>query len=300
MIEPAHADRREHDPVSILAACRRVLADLYENQARDMAEIGEPRLEALYRALAAESGVSMGGAAEAAEGRTPLPAAFQRAQETWVRTPARLRTPYDVWAFAVANETALFEAAVELASQTKDPTVRRAVMTEAHDCLETAARYRGERRTAYHAERLGDEIARFPDIKRIDGGEDLAHVALAIEQWFLTFLDVPRHAGDAVKEAERITRAAIALVADEAEHMPPSKRLERPLRRLTMAKAPPDPEGEAARWLARACLEAERIFDYYDAVFGAANDEALLHLSQRLSAHALSRLQALRAARGAR
>ncbi len=275
---------------------RQALADRYERLAYEMAKFGETKLEAIYRSLVddavpqvAEETKTASGAPSKGAAYVPVPAKAN------LPDVASLSTPYSIWAFAVSNEVQLFEQLVAVNISIESCRLQSALAAEALACLDRAANYRVQRRLAFHAGRLSDEIAQFPDIRRIDTIEDFAHVALAIERYFKRlFENYDGSAGD-ISHIVEASRSAIKYLEPIAKNADISKRLEKPLTRL--ARATSSQFGGAAtdtRRMMQITLEADRIFDYYDRIFETAQDSQITLAAQHLSASILDRLRMLR------
>ena len=275
---------------------RQALAGRYEKLAIEMAKFGQPELETIYRSLAddavqqslpenqADSGKPTNGASY-----VPVPA------NTEITDVASLSTPYTIWAFAVSNELHLFDELVAANVSLDSSHLQSELAVEARACLDRAAKYRAQRRIAFHAGRLSDEIAQFPDIRRIDTVEDFAHVGLAIEHYFQRlFENYDGSAGD-ISDIVEATSTAISYLEPVAQNADISKRLENPLKRL--ARVTSKQVGGIAtdvRRMTQIALEADRIFDYYDRVFETAQDPEVTEASQHLSANVVGRLRILR------
>lgn len=282
--------------LSFVRERRKALAQLYGGLARTMGQVGKTDLEAPFIALAADAGKQANTKPQTAGEKTgaapePIVARGSPGPVTISDFPSQ----YAVWAFAVDNEMALFGDIIDLASRADGPGERAVLMKAAGDCLDRAARYRIERRIAYHALRVSEEIAQFPDIRRIDALEDFVYVALAIERYFCRLLECHDEVGGGIGAIMTATDKIIAGLEPMAQDTHPSRRLDRPLKRLEKIAGRPvgaRPAG-ADNW-ARLAVEAGRIFDYYDQVFETAQDPQVMALSQRLSASAIERLRLLR------
>ncbi len=270
-------------------ALRKAVAVRYEQLAIEMAKIGEPKLETIYRSLAGDAR-QRGALDEGSARSAPKP------ENIDIPEVARLWTPYAVWAFAVSNEIHFFETLASANVPIDSSRLRSALAIEARACLDRAANYRVQRRLAFHAERISEEIAQFPDIRRIDTVEDFAHVALAIERYFRLLVESHEPAASGLGAVAETGESAIAYLEPVARAADMSNRLRNPLKRL--AKVSPSQVGGTVSGdfaLAKIALEADRIFDYYDRVFETAQDQQVVEASQHLSTNALDRLRNLRA-----
>jgi hypothetical protein len=280
---------------------RQALAESYEGLAVEMAKFGETKLEAIYRSLvddavphSALETQSASGAPANGVSYVPVPA------KAGLPDVASLSTPYAIWAFAVSNEVQLFERLVAVNISIDSSLLQSALAAEALACLDRAANYRTQRRLAFHAGRLSDEIAQFPDIRRIDTIEDFAHVALAIEHYFQRlFENYDGSAGD-ISDIVEASGSAISYLEPMAKNAAISKRLENPLKRLArVTSRMVGGTATDAHRMTQIALEADRIFDYYDRVFETAQDLQITRASQHLSASTLDRLRSLRILLGA-
>ncbi len=282
------------DPDALFAVRCRNLADRYDGLAEEMTQIGEWPIEKVLRqlAIAARNEPEIAqchGERDPSEPHTRRLA--DRVGTGEFRTdPADLLSAYAVWAYAVRNEIVLFDELTNLAGQTQQPEHRERLAEFAGRVLDRAAQWRAERRIAFHAERLSAANARFPAVNRIQEYDDLIHVALETETWMQSCLAAVKDLRTGLREARRITEAEVTRLAGEAGYCVASKRLHRQLKRLAAATAEDTP-AMAAEGRVRA--EAERLFDYYDAIFDAATGEDLHAEAQRLSQAALARIRSL-------
>lgn len=278
------------DLASFVLDRRQALADRYELLASEMSKFGEPELESIYQSLAKDA-VHRNTAKTQTNGAAyvPLP------RNVDLPDVASLSTSYSIWAFAVSNELRLLDELTTANISIGDSHMQSALAEEARACLDRAANYREQRRIAFHAERLSDKIAQFPDIRRIDTVEDFAHVALAIEHYFSLLLEgYDGSAGD-ISEIIHASDKAILYLEPIGQSSDVSKRLGNPLKRL--AKVTASQVGGTAtnsRRMTQITLEADRIFDYYDRVFETAQDPEVTTASQLLSNSILDRLRILR------
>jgi len=277
-------------------ARRRNLVSCYERLATEMAKFGESKQETIYRSLADDAErlsisetQSVSGTQKSGTAYVPLPANadFPDVASLW--------TPYTIWAFAVSNEVHLFEELVAANISIVSSHLRSALAVEARACLDRAAKYREQRRIAFHSERLSDESARFPDIRRIDTHQDFAHVALAIERYFQSLLVIYDKTSGDLGDVIDAAGKAISYLEPVVHDATISRRLERPLKRLAkVTSSQTAKSNEATCGIMKIAIEADRIFDYYDHVFESAQDSQIVDASQHLSANVLGRLRAIR------
>jgi hypothetical protein len=208
------------------------------------------------------------------------------------------RTTYDAWALAVNMEKEAETKLIELLSHAKDPRIKLLLMGRIRESYARAVAYRTHRRAAYHSERIGAVRAAFPDIRRIHDAVDLALVALAIERWFLRLLEMKTESAGAYAATSEMTRAAIARLERSTESHTVPRRLSKWLDALNkLPKAGDVVRGSDSFLNMQLVAEGGRVFDYYDSIFGNAEDEEILWFAQSLSRDAAARLKALRAAR---
>ena len=272
------------------------LAGRYEKHASDMAKIGEPDLARVFRALVDDS-----RADELPQAR-PGPNAVQTyvpdATALVAAEPVEIEgqwSAYSIWAVAVRNETKLFEDLTSLGVPMSALDLRSALAVEARACLDRAARYRVQRRLAFHANRLANETARFPDVRRIDTVGDFAHAALAIECYFLALMRQFNGSGPTLADVVDATERAIAHLEQITQTTEVPKRLQNALRRMQSASRNPKfPVGASGNTATRVALEANRIFDYYDQVFETSQDPQVTDAAQDMAARVIDRLQILK------
>lgn len=280
---------------SVHALMKRLVAR-YESLASEMAKIGAHDLEDIFRTLIKE-GESASPARKVARSKPakangPVPVAGGKIDEPEL---AAVWNAYAVWAYAVRNEVQLFEDLTSLSLPIENEDLRNALGLEARACLDRAARYRVQRRLAFHADRLANSVAQFPDVRRIDSYEDLAHVALAIERYFLALC---QRFEDAAIELARVIGATAHLVGElerTVESSEPPRRLRNALKRLEDVSFRKGVQRPVTRGdVAKVAFEADRIFDYYDRVFEASLDLEVTAEAQRLAAAAVERLRILK------
>lgn len=262
------------------------LARRYDALAGHMAQIGEWQIEAVLRQLSrdARDWLKVFNGVDEKQDDAPSPIGMDV-------TPAELLSTYAVWAFAVRNEMTLFTDFASLAGDSANAERRFRLKELASLCLDRAAQFRAKRRIAYHAERQKSTSARFPDLGRIQEREDLVHVALQTETWMRRCLSVLPHQDKGWEAVRKLTDAEIERLTIEVGDDPAPRRLQKQLQRLAACKVQGDVPATAAQ--GRVGAEADRLFDYYDAVFEAAMDDALLAESQALSRTALARIHML-------
>ena len=276
-----------------------MLARLYERLANDLAQIGDHRIEKLFRSLAADTAKGHGEAHSRRTGSVIEPPGLVA---EWsgcdtsepVAVATDFQTPYEVWAFAVQNDERMFQEFVCVACGANDASLRVDAILLAEGALELAAQHRIQRRLAFHAERFSSDSGRFPDINRIAALDDLVHVALAVERWFCKFVAATSLSKELKDTIAHSTLDEIARLEAMIGATPPSRRLERQLKRLdesinrrTRVRRKPEQD------IVRIAVHAERIFDYYDSIFESAEDEIVMMEAQSLSTAAIRRLQAI-------
>jgi hypothetical protein len=285
---------REIDPDALFAVRSRELADHYEDLAEQMGQMGEWQVEEVLRRLASATRYEPVVTNDAGEPRPEglvSPEQLSGTGNGEHRTdPAELLSPYAVWAFAVRNEMALFDEFADLAGRADQPRIQQQSADLAGLALDRAAQWRAERRAAFHTERLSTTNARFPTINRITEYDDLIHVAVATESWMQSCLRALTKSHPGLDQARQMTEAEIARLTVAAENCVASRRLDRQLKRLAAAAS-----SDAAEMATdgRVLAEAERLFDYYDAIFDTATGEDLLAEAQRLSRVALARIKSI-------
>lgn len=286
---------------AVVRALRENLSGRYVRLGREMKKIGEPTLEAIFHALLTD--IEEGNAPRARLKPTEDENHLVATKDPLANGPRELDglwSPYAIWAFAVRNEIDMFEELTSLNIPIDDAHLQTALATEAQACLSRAATYRVQRRLAFHAERLANEVAQFPDIRRIDTVEDFAHVALAIEQYFMGLLR--RHNGSepGISDVVLTTEKAVSDLESMTQGADVPKRLQNALKRLTGATSHAPPPAEISNSvIAKIALEADRIFDYYDRVFDTSLDPHVIEAAQRMSANTVDRLRLLRDLRSA-
>jgi hypothetical protein len=278
---------------------RRRLARLYERLATDLAQIGDHRIEKLFRSLAADTVKGRDEAHRRRAGSAVEPSSLlaewsgcDTSEPVVVATD--FRTPYEVWAFAVQNDERLFQEFVCVACGVNDAFLRVESILLAQSALDDADRHRVRRRLAFHAERLKNDSGRFPNINRIGALDDFVHVALAVERWFCKFVAATSLSEDFKNIITHSTLDEITRLEAMVGAILPSRRLERQLNRLDESKSRwTRVQHEPAQDFIRVTMHAERIFDYYDSIFESAEDETVMVEAQSLSAAAIRRLQAI-------
>jgi len=299
----ATADGRGEDQrveLKMLWASRqRRLARLYERLANESTEIGDHRIEKLFRSLAADT-AQVRSEAQGRRADSVIEPSSEFVQWSGCDTSEPMvaatdfRLPYEVWAFAVQNDEQLFQEFACMACGADDAFLRVESILLAQSALDHAARHRIQRRLAFHAERLNNDAGRFPNINRIGSLDDLSHAALAVERWFCKFVEATSLSKDFKNAIAQSTLDEIARLETVIGTIPPSRRLERQLKRLAESKSRwTRAQREPAQDIIRIAMHAERIFDYYDGIFETSEDETVMAEAQRLSAAAIRRLQAI-------
>lgn len=210
--------------------------------------------------------------------------------------PAAFSSRYAIWRFAVRCETALANEMINLSAHARSHDARDRALSLARSAFARAADYRVIRRVAYHTNRSKKHAIALPAQNRIQTASDLGHAAGAIEQWLKLLLKAHSKNVDGLERPMAITNELIEH-ADTLAHGKIPPRLKNALQRLQQQAVGLEqgaiPAHEAAYLIAS---EAERIFDYYDALFEAADEPDLFEQAQALSMSALTRLRHLRRA----
>ncbi len=276
---------------TVVHAMRRRLVELYECLASEMAKIGAQDLEDIFRTLIAE-GDTASPARDIPNADAPASTEGSKIDEPAL---AAVWNAYAVWAYAVRNEVQLFEDLTSLSIPIDNEDLRNALGVEARASLDRAARYRVRRRLAFHADRLANSVAQFPDIRRIDTFEDFAHVALAVERYFLGLC---LRFEDSATELARVIGPTGELVGGLERTVKPTeppRRLRNALKRLESVSFEPGSDGPVtAGGVAKVAIEADRIFDYYDRVFETSLDLEVSAAAQQFAADAVERLRILK------
>ena len=286
----------ENEFSAIVRGWREELADRYEKYALDMAKIGEPDLADIFRLLIKDLSADVISknrtGAKAADAYTPDATAVSATERTGMRG---LWSAYSIWTFAVRNETQRFEELTSLNIPMDAQDLRSTLAVEARACLDRAARYRAQRRLAFHADRLANKIAQFPDVRRIDTVEDFAHVALAIERYFLALMRRLSTTKSKLADIIDATESDITELEQTAGATEVPSRLKNALKRLENASRNPRiAVGASAGIVTKVALEANRLFEFYDRVFETSQDPQVTDAAQHLAVHVIERLRILK------
>ena len=205
-------------------------------------------------------------------------------------------TPYKALAFAVHNKERAFRFYAYVAATSKDPDVRASAEMLAQEKLCRTAVLRAHRRRAWHVQRrrYGAEPKISPGV--VSSIADLLAASICIEQCLADLIDA---AADKHPELQELVTSARELLSTSTQALhdgdAPGAEITAALKSLTSwhtrRMAVPD---EGATELQRLCVDCDRSFAFYDSVVASSQDESIMLMAQRLSAHSLQRLSVLR------
>lgn len=211
-------------------------------------------------------------------------------------------TPYRALAFAVHNEERAFRFYTHVAAAAHDKTVREYAETLAREELGHAALLRAMRRRAWRAER--DAGRDEPDIEpgTIQCLADLLAVAASIEHCLADNISALSAGFPQLQEVGAVLHRELTGIESRLTTMErPSEAVEvivRSVEDYAKKSSAMSTTGESS--LQRLYSDSDRSFAFYDAVATHTQDEVVMLTAQQLSATALERLGALRAALDAR
>ncbi len=282
------------DVVAFTVGLLEPLAVRYRRLAERARETGHGETAALFAELAAEEEARIARIRERARtsgvdipAPRPVPAGLLEEEplqslELWERRP-ELATPYRVLAVAVRLQEVLFRLCSGLGATAKSEEAERFAEEIAREALAEAARLRVRRRTAYRAAEPR-ELPAGPS-REVRTVEELEEVARRIEA----------ELADRLRAACR-ERPALAIALERRPALAAFRHLvgaeEREGAGASPTACPEEKAGEEEA-LARLRLFLERAFEFYDRVFAAAAEEAVMRRAQERMQDILALLQLL-------
>lgn len=278
----------------------------YSRLAEDMHDSGNEETASLFERMAEEEReherlIEEWAKVEGVQLRTDIgPIAWEDPQvpteyDSAATDPAR-STPYRALAFAVHNEERAFRFYTHVAANAVEKTVREYAETLAREELGHAALLRAMRRRAWRKERESGRDE--PDIEpaAIHSLPDLLAVATSIEHCLIDNISALSGSYPELRETGATTQRSLTSIEEQLKTagepgagIAAAVESVRNYTRKTAAM-----RNDTGLLLRRLCSDGDRCFEFYDAVVGCAQDEALMLAAQHLSELALERVGVFR------